>query len=204
MKKSIKSHLITSLVLFLLSGSLQANVLLPVLISDGMVLQRDTKILIWGWAAPGEKVVVKFNRKTGSTVTDSEGKWKITLPPMKAGGPYTMMVKGKNTITINDILLGDVWFCSGQSNMVLPMERVKEKYPDDIAGANFPEIRNFFIPTASDVTSIHDDLPGGKWIDPHPKMYLALVQLLFSLPEIFIKSIRYLLELSIPVLEEPQ
>ncbi len=71
MKKSIKSHLITSLVLFLLSGSLQANVLLPVLISDGMVLQRDTKILIWGWAAPGEKVVVKFNRKTGSTVTDS-------------------------------------------------------------------------------------------------------------------------------------
>ena len=88
---------------------------------------------------------------------------------MKAGGPYTMEVKGKNTIIINDILLGDVWFCSGQSNMVLPMERVKEKYPDDIADANFPEIRNFFIPTASDVASIHKDLPGGKWIASSPE-----------------------------------
>jgi sialate O-acetylesterase len=173
MKKSIKSHLLTGIILFLLSGYVQANVKLPVLQSDGMVLQRNTKIIIWGWAAPGEKVVVKFNKKTGSTVTDPEGNWKITLPPMKAGGPYTMEVKGKNTIIINDILLGDVWFCSGQSNMVLPMERVKEKYPDDIAGANFPEIRNFFIPTASDVTSIHKDLPGGKWIASSPENVLG-------------------------------
>ena len=81
---------------------------------------------------------------------------------MKAGGPYTMEVKGNNTIIINNILLGDVWFCSGQSNMVINMERVKEKYPDDIASANFPEIRNFFIPTASDVTSVHKELPDSK------------------------------------------
>jgi sialate O-acetylesterase len=173
MKKQIKSHLLTSLILFLLSGFARANVKLPVLLSDGMVLQRNTKIIIWGWADPGEKVVVKFNKKNGSTVTDPEGNWKITLPPMKAGGPYTMEVKGKNTITINDILLGDVWFCSGQSNMVLPMERVKEKYPDDIADANFPEIRNFFIPTASDVASIHKDLPGGKWIASSPENVLS-------------------------------
>jgi sialate O-acetylesterase len=173
MKKQIKSHLLTSLILFLLSGFARANVKLPVLLSDGMVLQRNTNIIIWGWADPGEKVVVKFNKKNGSTVTDPEGNWKITLPPMKAGGPYTMEVKGKNTITINDILLGDVWFCSGQSNMVLPMERVKEKYPDDIADANFPEIRNFFIPTASDVASIHKDLPGGKWIASSPEKVLS-------------------------------
>lgn len=169
MKKPIKSHLISSLIFLLWSGLVQANVRLPVLLSDGMVLQRNTKIIIWGWAAPGEKVVVKFNKKTGSTVTDPEGNWKITFPPMKAGGPYTMVVKGENTIIINDILLGDVWFCSGQSNMVLPMERVKEKYPDDIAGATFPEIRNFFIPTASDVASIRKDLPGGKWIASSPE-----------------------------------
>ena len=164
MKKLIIFNLITSLILFLLSGYVKANVRLPVLLSDGMVLQRDTRIIIWGWADPGEKVMVKFNKKTGSAVTDPEGNWKITLPPMKAGGPYTLEVKGKNTIIINDILLGDVWFCSGQSNMVLTMERVKEKYPDDIASAYFPEIRNFFIPTASDVASVHKDLPGGKWI----------------------------------------
>jgi sialate O-acetylesterase len=151
----------------------QANVTLPVLLSNGMVLQRDIKIIIWGWASPGEKVQVKFNKKTVSTVTDSKGNWKIVLPPMKAGGPHTMVVKGNNTIMINDILLGDIWFCSGQSNMVLNMERVKEKYPEDIAGADFPEIRNFFISTASDITSIHKDLPAGKWVSASPESVLG-------------------------------
>jgi sialate O-acetylesterase len=74
---------------------------------------------------------------------------------------------------INNILLGDVWFCSGQSNMVLNMERVKEKYPEDIAGADFPEIRNFFIPAASDVRSIHKDLPAGKWVSASPESVLG-------------------------------
>jgi sialate O-acetylesterase len=171
--KKLSRVLITCLILFMLPVLVQANVKLPVLLSDGMVLQRDTKLIIWGWASPGEKVQVKFNKKTVSTVTCSEGSWKIALPPMKAGGPYTMEVKGNNTIIINDILLGDVWFCSGQSNMVLNVERVKEKYPDDIASANFPEIRNFFIPTASDVISIHKDLPGGKWISASPENVLG-------------------------------
>src|SRR5450759_3598324 len=79
-----------------------------------------------------------------------------------------MVVKGHNSITVNDILVGDVWFCSGQSNMVVNMERVKEKYPEDIAGANFPEIRNFFIPIISDVTALHKDLSAGKWVSASP------------------------------------
>src|SRR4030043_607128 len=145
MRVPLIHQLITSLILFLLSISVYGNVRLPVLISDGMVLQRDTKINIWGWASPGEKVKVLFNNKTFRTVTDSRGNWKVTLAPMKAGWPYTMGVKGKNSVIIKDILIGDVWFCSGQSNMVLNMERVKEKYSDDIADANYPEIRNFFI-----------------------------------------------------------
>jgi sialate O-acetylesterase len=150
-----------------------------------MVLQRDTKIRIWGWAIPGEKVQVKFNKKTISTVGDSEGNWKVSLPPMNAGGPYIMEVKGNNTITINDILVGDVWFCSGQSNMVLTMERVKEKYPNEIKNANFPEIRNFFIPTASDVTKVHDDLPPGKWISASSENILGFGAVAFF----FAKSI---------------
>ena len=166
-------QLFTSLILVLSSLCVHGNVKLPVLVSDGMVLQRDTKLIIWGWASPGEKVLVKFNKKTISTVADPEGNWKVGLPPIKAGGPYTMEVKGNNTIMINDILVGDVWFCSGQSNMVLNMERVKEKYPDDIATANFPEIRNFFIPTASDVTSIHKDLPPGNWVSASPENVLG-------------------------------
>jgi sialate O-acetylesterase len=169
MRKPLIRHLITSLILFFLSAGVYGNVRLPVLVSDGMVLQRETKINVWGWASPGEKVRVRFNNKTISTVTDSKGNWKVILAPMKAGGPYTMEVTGNNSIIIKDILVGDVWFCSGQSNMVLNMERVKEKYPDDIASASFPEIRNFFIPTASDVVSVHDDLPPGKWISASPE-----------------------------------
>lgn len=173
MKKSNINYLITCLIYILLPVYLQANVTLPVLVSNGMVLQRDNKLIIWGWASPLEKVQVRFNKKTLNTVSDSEGNWKVILPPMKAGGPYTMEVKGNNTITLTDILIGDVWFCSGQSNMVINMERVKEKYPEDIAGANFPEIRNFFIPTASDATSIHKDLPSGKWVAASPENVLG-------------------------------
>ncbi len=188
MKKPINQLLITSLLLLILPVFVRANVKLPVLVSDGMVLQRDTKVIIWGWASPGEKVQVKFNKKTISAVTDSQGNWKVSLPPMKAGGPYTMEVKGNNTITINDIFIGDVWFCSGQSNMVLNMERVKEKYPEDIAGADFPEIRNFFIPTASDVTSIHKDLSAGKWVPASPENVLSFGAVTFFFARIIYKE----------------
>ncbi len=169
MKKIFASQLITGLILILQSIYVQGNVKLPALISEGMVLQRDSRINIWGWASPGEKVQIKFNNKTFKTVTNLTGDWNIVLPQMKAGGPYKMEVKGNNSIIIENVLVGDVWFCSGQSNMVLTMERVKEKYPDDIASAQYPEIRNFFIATASDVTSIHKDLPPGKWVSASPE-----------------------------------
>lgn len=138
-----------------------------------MVLQRDAKINIWGWAAPGEKAYVKFNNKGYKTTTGTNGKWQVTLTPLKAGGPYTMVIRASNTITINNILIGDVWFCSGQSNMVLPMERVKEKYPYEIENANYPQIRNFFIPTVANVSKTQDDLPPSKWVLADPKGVLT-------------------------------
>jgi sialate O-acetylesterase len=153
--------------------TVDANIRLPQLVSDGMVLQRDMKIKIWGWAEPGEKVSVSFNGKKESTVTNASGKWLVFLPAMKAGGPFSMTIRGADLITLSDILIGDVWFCSGQSNMVLPMERVKEKYPDEIANANYPQIRNFFVPTLADVTNIHDDLPKGNWVAADPKNVLG-------------------------------
>ncbi len=140
-----------------------AQVRLPQLVSNGMVLQRDAKINIWGWAAPQEKVTVKFNRKSYRATTDASGKWLIVINPAKAGGPYQMEITASNHIVLNDILIGDVWFCSGQSNMTVLMERVKEKYPYEIANANYPQIRNFFVPTLADVTKLHQDLPPGKW-----------------------------------------
>lgn len=149
-----------------------AEVRLPQLVSDGMVLQRDAKVNIWGWATAGEKIRIKFNSKTYQTTTPANGKWAIVLNAMKAGGPYTMDIQASNHIILKDILLGDVWFCSGQSNMVLPMERIKEKYPDEIAQADYPQIRNFFIPTISDVKGLHEDLPPGKWMAATPKNVL--------------------------------
>ncbi len=150
----------------------RAQVRLPQLISDGMVLQRDIKTTVWGWASPGEKVTVKFNHQTYKAVTDPMGRWSAKLAATKVGGPYIMEISASNHITIHDILIGDVWFCSGQSNMVLPMERVKEKYPEEIVNANYPQIRNFFISTLSDIGKVHDDLPQGKWEEANPKNVL--------------------------------
>ncbi len=93
---------------FLLPVLSIADVSLPKLISDGMVLQRDTKVNIWGWASPGEKVVIKFNGKTYRIVTSADGKWKTAIAPTKAGGPFTMEITGNNAITLRDILVGDV------------------------------------------------------------------------------------------------
>ena len=150
-----------------------ADVKLPQLVSNGMVLQRDTKLKIWGWASPGEKVSIAFNGKKGNATTGTDGKWLIELPAMKAGGPYTMTIKGSNELTLTDILLGDVWFCSGQSNMVLRMEAVKEQYPEDVASANYPEIRNFYVRNVADFTPTHDELPAGaKWVAATPTSVL--------------------------------
>jgi sialate O-acetylesterase len=151
----------------------RAQVRLPQLVSDGMVLQRDVKVKIWGWASPAERVSVSFNGEKYTAETDKDGKWTIMLEPLKAGGPYEMDINASNQIVIKDIMVGDVWFCSGQSNMVLPMERVKEKYADDIPAADNPEIRNFFVSTLADLEKVHDDLPAGKWLKATPKNVLT-------------------------------
>lgn len=149
------------------------NIRLPKLVSDGMVLQRGVETKIWGWASPGEKIGVKFIGKSYAAVTAPDGTWKIRLAVLNATGPHSMYIRsGKQLIIISDILIGDIWFCSGQSNMVLPMQRLKEKYPEDIRTANYPEIRNFFIPTSSNVTKTQADFPAGKWVSCTPATVL--------------------------------
>ena len=154
-----------------LSGS--AQVRLPQLIGDKMVLQRGIPLKLWGWATPAERIDLTLAGRHYKTRAGADSSWEVRIPPMKAGGPYTLDVQATNHLVVNDILIGDVWFCSGQSNMVIPMERVKEKYPDDIAGADFPEIRNFFVPTTADVTTVHDDLPHSGWKEANPTNVLA-------------------------------
>ena len=128
-----------------------------------MILQRDSKINIWGWASPNEKINIKFNGKNYKATTGADGKWLAQLQPMKAGGPYTMEIAGKNKITLKDILIGDVWFCSGQSNMVHQLNIHDVTYAKDIAEANYPQIRHFWIPTLTSLPGPKDDLPTGNW-----------------------------------------
>lgn len=141
--------------LLLLQGSIaaQATVRLPALVGDHMVLQRDMKVPIWGWAAPSEKVTLTFQGKTYVATPAATGKWQATLPAMPAGGPYTMTIKGQNTLTIQDILVGDVWLASGQSNMEMPLRDPNAPSPNsyplilnaeqEVAAANFSRIRQF-------------------------------------------------------------
>lgn len=152
---------------------LKAQIRLPKLISDNIVLQRDQPIKVWGWASPKEKISLIFNKKDYKTTTNDDGTWKIQLPAQPAGSGFEMLMKGKNEITIKNIAFGDVWLCSGQSNMVIPMERVKEKYPDDIVSANYPDIRNFFVQTLTDLNAHKDDFPQGEWKTANPKDILT-------------------------------
>lgn len=157
---------------FLISETGFCEVRLPKLISDGMVLQRDAKVKIWGWASPDEKVTINFNGKKYNTTTDKNGKWIVALSKMKAGGPYGMEINAINNITIKDILIGDVWVCSGQSNMVLPMKRVEDLYGDEIAHAENQFIRHFFVPERYDFNAPREDLVSGKWESVNPENIL--------------------------------
>ncbi|MET0465555.1 MAG: sialate O-acetylesterase [Chitinophagaceae bacterium] len=142
----------------------QAAVTLPKLFTDGMVLQRDKNITIWGWADPKEKVSVTLNKQAKSAVTDKSGKWSLTLGAESAGGPYTLTVKGKNTITVNDVLVGEVWICSGQSNMEMPIAGwgLINNYQQEIAEANYPQIRQFAVPKKVSL-SPQTDVEGDGW-----------------------------------------
>jgi len=148
---------------FLFAKNVLGQIVLPQIVRDSMVLQRDEEINVWGWASANEKVTVLFNQKKYTTKATTAGKWKIVLGAMKAGGPYNMVITGKNKITLNNILIGDVWFCSGQSNMVHQLNIHDVTYANDIATANFPEIRQFWIPTLTSMGGPKENLPNGFW-----------------------------------------
>jgi sialate O-acetylesterase len=129
-----------------LAVAAMADVRLPQIFSTNMVLQRNIAIPVWGWAAPGEKVTVQFNKQTKSTRAGKDGKWKVQLSQEAAGGPFQLVVKGKNSITVDNVLVGEVWLCSGQSNMEMNVKHSEDKrYQKDIRAANDPQIRHIKI-----------------------------------------------------------
>jgi sialate O-acetylesterase len=134
-----------SVLVFLFSNTLYADVTLPYVLSDNMVLQRDVPVNIWGWAKPGEKVIVTINGQKSSVKATKSGTWKVQLKPLTAGGPYEMTVKGKNSIVLKNILVGDVWVCGGQSNMEFPLSQSRNWLSDKSTLDN-PNIRLFYVP----------------------------------------------------------
>ncbi len=125
--------------------SARADVKLPRVISDHAVLQRDMGVPIWGWAEPGEEVTVSVRDQNKSTKAGNDGKWQVKLEKLAAGGPHTLTVKGKNTLTVNDVLVGEVWLASGQSNMQWTVKASRDS-DKETAAANFPQIRMFQVP----------------------------------------------------------
>jgi sialate O-acetylesterase len=142
--KSARVAAAVSYLLIVAAISSRAEVTLPSLLADHMVVQRGLPVHVWGKAAEHEGVSVTFRGETQSTTADDLGRWSLYLSPGEAGGPFQIVVKAANTIHLNDILVGDVWVASGQSNMEFPMKELAN--PDiEIAAAQFPKIRIFRV-----------------------------------------------------------
>lgn len=138
-----------------------ANVKLPLLFNDGMVLQRNKSIPVWGWASVNEKIEIHFNKQIVKTKADKNGKWTVNLKAEKAGGPFELVVKGKNTITLKNVLVGEVWICSGQSNMEFTVDKAMNA-EQEINNADFPLIRQFLV--EKDMSSTpKENLKSAKW-----------------------------------------
>lgn len=161
----IKKYLFKLIYVCLIFNSVTVltQVRLPRLINDGMVLQRGTEVRIWGWSSPNESITLQFMDSSYHTVAGNSGEWEIRLKNLEPGGPYKMKIEASNVIEISDVLIGDVWLCSGQSNMELPISRVSWVYHDEIKNYNNNYIRQFRVPYGYDFNKQHDDYLSGSW-----------------------------------------
>jgi sialate O-acetylesterase len=157
----MKLRFIVTLSFFALSSLILANVKLPKVFSDNMVLQRNIETPVWGWADVGEKVTILFHDQKVKTTADKDGKWIVRLEPEKAGGPFSMIIKGKSEITLNNILVGDVWICSGQSNMEWPLWNTNNG-ADALKEADNQQIRLLFVPHTTSLSPL-EDFNGDGW-----------------------------------------
>ena len=151
----------------------RADVKLPKVIGSHMVLQRDRPLPIWGWADPGEEVTVKLDEATATAKADAQGNWKVVLPAVKADGKaHSMTVSGKNKIELDDILIGEVWIGSGQSNMEMGITMC-DKAKEEIPAANYPKIRLLLVPKVQTGQPAKDVKPIGWSAVPRPLLQAA-------------------------------
>jgi sialate O-acetylesterase len=143
-----------------------ADVTVPAIFSSHMVLQRELADRVWGWAEPGEEITVTIAGQSKTTKADANGAWSVTLDPMPAGGPHTLKIAGKNTLTFDDVLVGEVWICSGQSNMQWPVAAANDADLESRA-ANFPQIRLITVPNLG--TQEPQKTFNGAWVVCSPQ-----------------------------------
>jgi sialate O-acetylesterase len=158
-------RLLICIAMMILGHSAFAEVRVPAIIGDNMVLQAGLKVRIWGHANPGERVTVGINSQSASATADLHGQWQTFIAPMKAGGPFELTIKGTNTLTFKNVLVGEVWICSGQSNMEWPLVNAKDG-AKAVAEANYPEIRLFTVEKSTSSTPL-DDVKG-RWVVTTP------------------------------------
>src|SRR5262249_44544204 len=164
MKRPLRSLLLLLSFALIAANAARADVKLPALISDGMVLQQGINVSLWGWAEEGESVTVEFLNQKATAVTKG-GKWMVQLKPLKAGGPFTLTVSGKNKIELKNVLVGEVWICGGQSNMQWQLKQT-DNAEAEIAGANYPMIRLFTVPRSEVDAPVTDVKSGWKECSP--------------------------------------
>lgn len=169
LKKFPLSIICTTCIFLLFVSTAFAEVRLADVFGSGMVLQRDAKVPVWGWADPGERITLTFEGQSKKVVTDTEGRWMVELAPLKAGGPFSLTIKGNNELKLDDILVGDVWLCSGQSNM----EWVMRSFPDareEVPSIDKPNIRLYTV--KRNWTQTPQDRFEGAWLPCNPEKVL--------------------------------
>ncbi|MDC0049672.1 sialate O-acetylesterase [Verrucomicrobia bacterium] len=172
---------LVSIILISFSHIGLADVKLPNVIGSGMVLQRDMAVPVWGWAEVGEEVTVSFAGQTKKTKTGDDGKWTVSLDPLKANGNGSALtITGKNKITLENVLVGEVWICSGQSNMEWAIKQSMNP-KEEAAAANYPQIRLFNVPGHT-VSPLPKDEGAGQWqvCDPNSANNFSAVGYFFG------------------------
>jgi len=163
MKTNIKRAALAVIVFLVFIQVSKANISLPEIFSDNMVLQQKSDVILWGWAKTGETIVVRADWMDNdiSVKASDQGTWKITLKTPPAGGPFNIHLKGYNEVILKDVLIGEVWLCSGQSNMEMSAQSGINNSEEEIKNANYPEIRLFTV--SSSTSHFPQDHLAGRW-----------------------------------------
>jgi sialate O-acetylesterase len=165
----MKNNIFKFAFLLMISGTMMANVTLPNIFGDNMVLQRNAEVKIWGWANPKEeiKLVSSWNNQEYKVVANNQAQWELHIKTPEAGGPFTISIKGYNEVVLKNILIGEVWLCTGQSNMEMSASWGIDNSEEEMKNATNPNIRFFTVPKLT-ATTPQNNL-SGNWVESTPE-----------------------------------